>query len=230
MFTKHLLRAGAIAALLLVNQASAAEEEQVSTRLYVPKKPPPKHDDHTHRRQSKTMGDCAPHITSCGAMDDVKIIHEPVLPDQINYVTHVEIVTVNNETEGHCRKTITVQDDKPVTVKVDLVVTTTREVVNIVDETIIVYQTVTANSVEQCFINSDVLTSRRPGSQPLPTPSSRKSSKEPTYSIASPAEITDAKTEIVREPEEAVQHVEREASEGVSPDTAEMEIPNPFLN
>ncbi|KAH7151602.1 hypothetical protein DER46DRAFT_579614 [Fusarium sp. MPI-SDFR-AT-0072] len=131
---------------------------------------------------------------------------------------------------GHCRKTITVQDDKPVTVKVDLVVTTTREVVNIVDETIIKYQTVTANSVEQCFINSDVLTSRRPGSQPAPTPSSRKSSKEPTYSIASPAEITDARTEIVREPEEVVQHVEDEASEGVTPDTAGMKIPNPFMD
>ncbi|KAF5976129.1 hypothetical protein FBULB1_7067 [Fusarium bulbicola] len=246
MFIKQLLRASLTVAVLVVNQASAAEEEQVSTRLYVPKKPPPKHDDHTHRRQTKTMGDCAPHITSCGATDDVKIIHEPIsteysthiineeviklLPDQIHYVTHVEIVTVNNETEGHCRKTITVQDDKPITVKVDVVVTTTREVVNIIDETIIEYQTVTANSVEQCFINSDVLTSRRPGSHPAPTPSSRKSSNEPTYSIARSAEITEARTEVSSEPEEVLQHDESETSQGFTPDTAGMEIPNPFLD
>ncbi|KAJ4037179.1 hypothetical protein NW761_001437 [Fusarium oxysporum] len=168
----------------------------------------------------KTMVECGGHIKQCGIMEDIKIVRSPVstvyvtqnfttttekvLPTQTVVIKSVKVVTVNNqtqgickkflwqtqlirETSGHCRETMTVPDLKPAIITVNVTVEHVREIVPVTNVVSIETSTVTATSIEQCFINNP-----EPSIHPL-VPSSQDplpvalSSEEPPVALDSEA-------------------------------------------
>ncbi|RBR23747.1 uncharacterized protein FIESC28_03452 [Fusarium coffeatum] len=118
----------------------------------------------------KTMVECGGHIKQCGIMEDMRIILSPistvyvtqnfttttekVLPTQTVVKKKVKVVTVNNQTHGHCRKTTIVPDLKPAIITVNVTVEHVQEIVPITTVTSTEISIVTATSIEQCFINN----------------------------------------------------------------------------
>ncbi|KAF5002424.1 hypothetical protein FGRMN_436 [Fusarium graminum] len=123
-----------------------------------------------HYVNGKTMVECGGHIRQCGIMEDVKIIRSPVstiyvtqnfttttekvLPTQTIVIKSVKVVTVNNQTRGHCRETVTVPDLKPAIITVNVTVEHVREIVPVTNVVSVETSTVTATSIEQCFVNN----------------------------------------------------------------------------
>ncbi|KAF5617257.1 hypothetical protein F25303_13336 [Fusarium sp. NRRL 25303] len=125
---------------------------------------------------TKTMIECGKHISSCGVVDDMKIVLRPkttvyvtqnvtttvstrltkhqFLPPETNVITEVVVTTVKKDVLGHCRNTTTIDIEKPATVTVNVEVEYIKEVVSIVNVTSTTTSTVMVNSIEQCFINS----------------------------------------------------------------------------
>ncbi|KNA98031.1 hypothetical protein FOXG_18322 [Fusarium oxysporum f. sp. lycopersici 4287] len=103
-------------------------------------------------------------------MEDIKIVRSPVitvhvtqnfttttekvLPTQTVVIKSVKVVTINNQTQGHCRETMTVPDLKPAIFTVNVTVEHVREIVPVTNLVSIETSTVTATSIEQCFINN----------------------------------------------------------------------------
>ncbi|KAF5654692.1 hypothetical protein FHETE_11267 [Fusarium heterosporum] len=127
-------------------------------------------DDAQNTVDEKTMVECGGHISQCGIMEDVKIIRSPVstiyvtqnfttttekiLPTQTIVIRSVKVVTVNNQTQGHCRETMTVPEMKPAIITVNVTVEHVREIVPVTNVVSVETSTVTATSIEQCFVNN----------------------------------------------------------------------------
>ncbi|KAH7208713.1 hypothetical protein DER44DRAFT_896149 [Fusarium oxysporum] len=177
----------------------------------------------------KTMVECGGHIKQCGIMEEVKIIRSPistsyvtqnvtttterVLPTQTIVIKSVKVVTVNNQTQGHCRSTTTIPDLKPAIITVNVTVEHVREIVPITNVTVIETSVVTATSIEQCFINNPE-TSYPPlvSSSQIPPPAAF-SSQEPPVASASGDALLDGQgeTEEIRH-ERIYQQVEEDIS------------------
>ncbi|KAJ4141767.1 hypothetical protein NW768_000984 [Fusarium equiseti] len=116
------------------------------------------------------MVECGGHIKECGVREDIKIIRSPVsteyvtqnfttttettLPTQTVVIKSVKVVTVNNQTQGHCRQTMTVSDLKPAIITVNVTVEHVREIVPITTIVSVETSIYTVTSIEQCFINN----------------------------------------------------------------------------
>ncbi|KAJ4006261.1 hypothetical protein NW752_010909 [Fusarium irregulare] len=192
----------------------------------------------------KTMGECGGHIKQCGIMEDMKIILSPVntiyvtqnfttttakeLPTQTVVIKKVEVVTVNNQTQGHCRKTTIVPDLKPAIITVNVTVEHVQEIVPITTVTSTETSVVTVTSIEQCFINNPepsfypiVSTSQDPSSAVIPSsqaPSSAAVSSQDPFSSEGPQARGDAIMDGQEDTEESryeriYQNVEEDVSE-----------------
>ncbi|KAF5006733.1 hypothetical protein FDECE_6910 [Fusarium decemcellulare] len=136
----------------------------------------------------KTRSTCHPSISVCGSSANVMVIHshnsttyvtrnhtqtkisililnKQVLSPHYNTVTEVSVTTINTQTEGLCRNTSIIYEPEPLTVTVDVNVTTTREFVPIKNITTTIVSTVTAKALEQCIVDTELFSSS--SSQPV---------------------------------------------------------------
>ncbi|KAF4470616.1 hypothetical protein FALBO_2482 [Fusarium albosuccineum] len=123
----------------------------------------------------KTRSTCHPSISVCGSLANVMVIHShnsttyvtrnhtqtkiSVLSPHYNTVTEVSVTTINTRTEGLCRNTSIIYEPEPLTVTVDVNVTTTREFVPIKNITTTIVSTVTAKALEQCIVDTELFSS-----------------------------------------------------------------------
>ncbi|CVK88183.1 uncharacterized protein FMAN_05090 [Fusarium mangiferae] len=149
---------------------------------------------------TKTMIECGKHISSCGVVDDMKIVLRPkttvyvtqnvtttvstFLPPETNVITEVVATTVKKDVLGHCRNTTTIDIEKPATVTVNVEVEYIKEVVSIVNVTSTTTSTVMVNSIEQCFINSLRGVSRLPDEELYTTTAVEARQQHSSSSIA----------------------------------------------
>ncbi|KAM0073020.1 hypothetical protein ACKRZS_013881 [Fusarium odoratissimum] len=119
--------------------------------------------------------DCPPDISVCGKTTNVEVVHHhnetiyttqnhtktttKTMSPHTRVITSISVVTVKNQTEGLCRDTSTIYEAEPLTVTVDVNITTTREFVPIVNSTLVVISEVTAAALQQCFIKQTSLAS-----------------------------------------------------------------------
>ncbi|KAH7188101.1 uncharacterized protein B0J16DRAFT_396299 [Fusarium flagelliforme] len=121
--------------------------------------------------KARLMRDCDKHITECGVTDEVKVVTKPAstirvqetvttvitkeLPNIINVIYEVEVTTINDKIQGHCRNTTIYVDPKPAIVTEYVTVEHVKELVSIINTTTTITSTVTDKTIEQCFINTE---------------------------------------------------------------------------
>ncbi|KAF4342873.1 hypothetical protein FBEOM_3162 [Fusarium beomiforme] len=178
-----------IAPLLLWILGLAAAELLATTVLWDPEQGTSRSID------EKTMVECGGHISQCGVMEDIKIVRLPVstvyvtqnfttttekvLPTQTVIVKSVKVVTVNHETQGHCRETMTVPDLKPAIITVNVTVEHVKEIVPLTTQISVETHIVTAPSIAQCFINNPHPSLHPAASSQVPPPVALSSQELP---------------------------------------------------
>ncbi|CAM1505809.1 Fc.00g114460.m01.CDS01 [Cosmosporella sp. VM-42] len=130
------------------------------------------------------MDDCGDNISVCGKTADIRIVYEhavtsyetnykifetvTTLPAETVVVTKVEFITTTTTTEGQCRSTTTIVNEKPLIITVDVNVTSTREFVPVTTSTTVSTSTVSEKAIEQCIIKTKLVTVPPPMEANLP--------------------------------------------------------------